>query len=291
MPVATNQTSLCAPDEFKSCFACCPPIRPRHYEHIQFRSIIKRELAQATETYRQDDEDVRPITGYSCWALGYLDKDYSRVGCLLHPARNNGRDLRYRVYYGNKCEREACPQARTFQTLTPLCKRFLLALTADLDSFSYSSKKNPLFHLLLWGSEILEFISSVEKTRPMSLQEFEANYEPVFLSMPPKSHSYLLNRLSSSVGPRLWTDRNILESYLAFWEELTQSWTGRFAHPSNEPFVHNLKLDPLFIDFLKSALAIDRLSHTEAITLRLLIDSEIDRFSLRISSKRLALTG
>lgn len=30
------------------------------------------------------------ITGFSCWALGYMDNGHKMVGCLLHPGQNGG---------------------------------------------------------------------------------------------------------------------------------------------------------------------------------------------------------
>ncbi len=282
MPPDSDHIYLCAPDESKSCFACCPPIRPPRYEHAQFRSIIKRELALATGSFEPENGAVRPITGYSCWALGYLDKDYKKIGCLLHPARNNGKDLRYRVNYGNKCEREACPQARIFEGLTPACKKFLLGLAGNLDSFSYSSSQNPLFHLLLWGADILEFTCRREKAGAMSLPEFRERYGAVLMELPPKAHSYPITRLSAALGERLLTDPDIRERYLALWSGLGQTWKGQLTSSSDKPFAHNLKLAPLFVDFLKNSLAIYRLTHTEAITLQRLIDSRIDRFGSEV---------
>jgi len=71
--------SLCAPDEEKSCFACCPPIRPPGYEHLQYTNEIKRFLRENTVSLRREQKSISPITGFSCWALGYLDDGFKRT--------------------------------------------------------------------------------------------------------------------------------------------------------------------------------------------------------------------
>ena len=109
--------TLCFPDNRKSCFACCPPIRPPNYEHIQYKNLIQRMLRENTRAFSTRGEKVLPITGFSCWALGYLDKECRLVGCLLHPSRNRGKDLRFRVDYGGKCGRESCPESKVFLEL------------------------------------------------------------------------------------------------------------------------------------------------------------------------------
>ena len=45
--------SLCFPDEEKSCFACCPPIRAAGYEHIEYKNFINRAAEKAgDDTHR-----------------------------------------------------------------------------------------------------------------------------------------------------------------------------------------------------------------------------------------------
>ena len=75
--------TLCFPDHEKTCFACCPPIRPAGYEHIRYKNIIRRMLRENNEDFLQTKMEIIPITGFSCWALGYLDKSHKLVGCLL----------------------------------------------------------------------------------------------------------------------------------------------------------------------------------------------------------------
>jgi hypothetical protein len=47
---------------------------------------------------------------YNCEFLGFLDQGHRQVGCLLHPARNNGEDLRNHSFYGaDLCAGHLCP--------------------------------------------------------------------------------------------------------------------------------------------------------------------------------------
>jgi hypothetical protein len=109
----------------KNLFRLLPPIRPVGYEHIRHKNIIERMLRENTLAFNKEDRGLSPITGFSCWALGYLDEEYRRIGCLLHPFQNDGVDLRYRVDYGSKCCRESCPESKTFSDLDPCAKEFL----------------------------------------------------------------------------------------------------------------------------------------------------------------------
>jgi hypothetical protein len=155
------EITLCFPDGEKSCFGCCPPIRPSGYDHLDYRSIISRMLLDNTKAYNPYRPDIRPITGFSCWAMGYLDKRYRTVGCLLHPCRNGGIDLRHRVDFAEKCRRETCEEAKVFARLSCPTRSALLGLAKGMDSFTYSSRKaNPIFGILMWGAPLLEAVAN-----------------------------------------------------------------------------------------------------------------------------------
>jgi hypothetical protein len=161
-------STLCAPDQEKSCFACCPPIRPPGYEHLQYTNEIKRVLRENTASLRREEKSLLPITGFSCWALGHLDGGFKRIGCLLHPSQNGGEDLRYRVDYGDKCARESCLEAGIFARLCPEARNFWVRLSEGLDSFSYSSRTlNPLFRILGWGGAVLNLVATAERERDL----------------------------------------------------------------------------------------------------------------------------
>ncbi|RLB41769.1 MAG: hypothetical protein DRH12_07295 [Deltaproteobacteria bacterium] len=274
-----EQLTLCAPDRNKSCFACCPPIRPRDYEHLQYRNIVKRILRENTRSFYRNPRKVIPITGFSCWALGYLDNQFKRIGCLLHPCQNNGKDLRYLVDYGEKCLRENCQEALTFARLSSRCQRYLLQLTENMDSFEYSSRKhNPLFRLLGWGINVIEEVvdSSIEQgITPKNLLEIY----PVLQDTPePRSCTYLLEsvmrRLQADVlqGPEF--ARRFGDFSNRLLREISPPW-----HQHTAPFAHRLGIGKSFEDMLRLGLNIKRIEKEAALSLKEEIDHRIDDFA------------
>jgi hypothetical protein len=276
--------SLCAPDREKSCFACCPPIRPSGYEHITYRWIIHRELLNATKEFDGDSDNVRSITGYSCWALGYLDRRFRRVGCLLHPNQNRGRDLRCRVDYGEKCSRESCEESRMFDLLAEDVRRYYIALTHGLDSFSYSSRKeNPLFTLVWWGTGILTYLAHNGDGKAVDRATFFSKF-PLFASgLDPRKYAYLVSFLVSRHGEAILKNKEIAGLCRNFWEDLRREFIVSPLTQASRPYVHTLQLDPLFARFLRYGLGIARITKTEADTLRLQVDARINRFCHLIS--------
>ncbi|MBL7211240.1 MAG: hypothetical protein ISS61_02540 [Desulfobacteraceae bacterium] len=61
-----TKPTLCLPDTEKNCFACCPPIRPAGYEHLQHTGIVKRMLRENTRAFAGKGAAISPITGFSC---------------------------------------------------------------------------------------------------------------------------------------------------------------------------------------------------------------------------------
>ena len=140
--------TLCNPTPDVLCFGCCPPIRPPHYDPLDYIATLRREFADNRQRFCIQGPNQGPIVGFSCWALGFLDAAGRRIGCLLHPEQHQGRDLRNVTGYGDKCRRERCLAARVFAALTPLTQSFWLEPAVGLDSFRFSSARaNPLFHL------------------------------------------------------------------------------------------------------------------------------------------------
>lgn len=217
----TNAT-LCSPDWEKSCFACCPPIRPAGYEHIQYKNILIRELRENTRRMSKTDLNTVPITGFSCWALGYLDERFRRIGCLLHPYQNQGSDLRFRIEYGEKCRRESCPESAIFAELTGDTKRFWLQLADGLDSFAYSSRKeNPLFSLMAWGPFLLELIPKVESARHVGKMIFFEEY-PFFSAVEtPRAHAYPATCIIRESSAHLLKMPAFTEEFLRFSRSLS----------------------------------------------------------------------
>src|SRR5574340_715142 len=95
--------TLCAPTPELACFGCCPPIRPAHYDPLDFARSLRRELVENRRRLLEEGPRYRPIVGYSCWGLGFLDAQGRRAGCLLHPFHNDGSELRSLIDYGDKC--------------------------------------------------------------------------------------------------------------------------------------------------------------------------------------------
>ena len=162
----------CAPAPGLSCFACCPPIRPAGYDHAEHESSLRRLLAENTAVFQAQGPPNKAITGYWCPGLGFLDPTGRTVGCLLHPARHQGRDLRGPTGYQEKCARESCPSARAFAALEPEPASRLAALCVGLDSFAFSSpRRNPVMRLLAFGPEVA---AAVARREPASLEDLAA---------------------------------------------------------------------------------------------------------------------
>ncbi len=268
--------SLCLPDREKSCFACCPPIRPAGYEHVQHERTLRRLLRESTAEFSARSERPRPITGYSCWALGFLDPDQKLVGCLLHPGCNGGADKRGRVGYGEKCRRESCPQARVFAELSVAGRRRWLQLTEGLDTFAYSSRRfNPLFDLLDWGPAVMGALARHAEDRPLEREAFYASYPFFSAGLKPRACAYLLESLIAREGDGILTAPGLGESLTA--------WAGRFrrrireiaAPAAGAPYTHTLPLEPRFLDFLRLGAGLARVSEGKARRLKERVDREL----------------
>jgi hypothetical protein len=274
-----SNTTLCAPDREKSCFACCPPIRPAGYEHIHYRNMLKREWRENTLRFDKNDRSVLPITGFSCWALGYLDKRYRRIGCLLHPFQNQGTDLRFRVDYGGKCRREFCPESATFALLNRDAKGFWIHLADGLDSFAYSSRKeNPLFAMMAWGARLLELIAVVEAYRVYNKEEFFGTYPFFHQAEAPRAHAYLLRCLIGVDQVQLLKKPSFKEEFLGLSLSLSSCLRSASEGFLGDVAVHRLPLDRDFLDFLRLSVNRAKMNLDDALALKKLADQELEKF-------------
>jgi len=275
--------TLCAPDREKSCFACCPPIRPGNYEHIQYRNIVKRILRENTRMFQSYPRSQGPITGFSCWALGYLDDTFNTVGCLLHPARHGGRDLRHRTGYGEKCQRESCPESRTFLKLSKEARRFFLGLTKGLDSFEYSSRThNPLFTLLGWGEEILEQVYQDSNFKVTDRESFFAYYPVLVNTAQPKACAYLLGCVIKCLGPRVLKSKSFSLLFQGFCRDLFATFSG--LGPGNgSVFTHRLAMGKTFEDMVRLGMGIKRIDKGAASKLKEDVDRHLEFFLSKIA--------
>jgi hypothetical protein len=272
-------STLCAPDQEKSCFACCPPIRPLGYEHLQYANEIKRVLRQNTASLRSEQKSISPITGFSCWALGYLDGGFKRIGCLLHPSQNGGEDLRYRVDYGDKCARESCVEAGIFARLAPEAKNFWLRLSEGLDSFSYSSRTlNPLFRILGWGSPVLNLVAMAEKERDPGADSILEIYSFFKTTLSPRANAYPLRALIDSETLDLLKNPQFRDRFELLCSRLSRRMASEVVGTSAAHYVHLLPMDRDFLDFLRLSGRIVKASLEEATSLKVLADHELEQF-------------
>ncbi|MGD9160412.1 MAG: hypothetical protein PVG39_18495 [Desulfobacteraceae bacterium] len=252
-------SSLCFPDSSKSCFACCPPIRPAGYDHFDYKKIIKRILLENSSEYNPQDRNIRPVTGFSCWAMGFIDAKYRQPGCLLHPCQNNGDDLRYRIDYGTKCMREACHEAKVFERLNEDQKSFWLRLTEGMDSFEYSSRKNNiLFNILGWGDKVLAVLADKEAGNFSGKSHFLKSYPFFDSDISPKGYACLLTYIVSEAGPQILKGPGFKKSFMLFSKKLVAETGKRFDRGAGPVYVHKMDIDPLFADFLRISLQIKK---------------------------------
>jgi len=274
-----HHPTLCLPDEEKSCFACCPPIRPAGYEHLTYRNTLRRFLRENTRRFDGEERRVRPITGFSCWALGYLDPDYRLIGCLLHPAVNMGKDLRYRVDYWEKCGRETCPAAKAFSCLSTRERRFWLQLADGLDSFTYSSPRvNPLFSLLGWGAPLLSLIASAEGEKVLGRDRFFQEYPFFITSLSPRAGAYLINSLVDRDRVHLLKDPRFRETFEGLFVRVSDSYGAGTRKGTQGPPVHRMDMDRDFLDFLRLGLCISKIRPHDAMALKDRVDEFLEDF-------------
>ncbi len=273
-----QQITLCSPDAEKSCFACCPPIRPSNYEHVQYRNIIKRILRENTRAFRLAPCHMKPITGFSCWALGYMDDGFKIIGCLLHPARHGGRDLRHMTGYGEKCRRESCPESRTFTELSQEAQRFFLGLTTNLDSFQYSSRRhNPLFRLLGWGAYILERVYqelSQDDCEAFTLLE---RYPVLLNTLYPRASAYVLRHIVDQLGTHAIKG----QEFGAMFAKLCRSIFAIYPELElldGNSFTHQLGMDKDFQDLIRLGMGIKKINNDAASLLKERIDQRLALF-------------
>lgn len=137
------------------------------------------------------------MVGFWCPGLGFLDPQGRQVGCLLHPAQNQGQDLRHHTGYQEKCRRESCAQARAFAQLEDQQAAALLALAQGLDAFAFSSRRNPLMRLLDFGPEVAGAVAG------LGLASLDQLGAWPWLNLAPAAQGWLLGRLIELQGAQI----------------------------------------------------------------------------------------
>ncbi|MCK5539318.1 MAG: hypothetical protein KAI69_00195 [Deltaproteobacteria bacterium] len=153
-----NLATLCFPDQEKSCFYCCPPIRDPEADPLDAIVEKRRLLRSNRQDLQKNLDNPHEISGEECWGLGFLDDQEKQTGCLLHPLRHQGSDLRHLTGYQFKCANALCREALVFAELSEVEQKFCLNLCRGMDSFNYSSRRNPLMRLLAWDKEMVQVI-------------------------------------------------------------------------------------------------------------------------------------
>ncbi len=271
-----DERTLCAPDGEPRCFGCCPPIRPPGYDPLDWAGSLRRELSDHRCRFLAGASWGRPVVGFTCWALGFLDRKGRRAGCLLHPARNRGTDLRHLTGYQTKCARERCLAAGVFEVLPPEGREFWLPVAAGLSPLYYSSRRaNPLFHLLLWGRRVLEAFRLRAGSLGWTVTELLWRVpELLDSSWNPRADRYLLGEVMTASACS--TRNKCMKWIFVAAEDLRLRAVERFARPSRpfhhapcgqtprrRPFVHRLPIEAGLADFLRLRLGWHRASHEE----------------------------
>ncbi len=264
--------TLCNPAPGLTCFGCCPPIRPARYDHLDYVNMLRREFSDNRRILREQGPRYRPIVGYSCWALGFVNETGTEVGCLLHPCRNGGRDLRGLIDYGNKCDRESCVPAKVFQSLPPDGQAYWLPLAEGLSPFLFSSARaNPLFHLLHWGAGVLEPLRAHARAYDWTVTELVCR-QPFLLdrNLEPKASRYLFRLALESVPPAGDGSRDLrgfYEKALPHLSTLANAESDAAAGPPSmdEMYTHLLPMKDDFLDFLRLYLGWRKISLQRAI--------------------------
>ncbi len=264
-------TTLCRPREDLGCFRCCPPIRPAGYDHLDYKKELTRQFQENTRLIHSGRLVSKPITGFSCWGLGFLDSGRRLVGCLLHPALNRGQDRRFLTGYEVKCAREICPQAKTYAALDSPLQEAALNLAADGDSFVFSSlRANPLWSLLDWGQAVLSLSFPAWTAGRGELKTFLTSHPS------PKARAWLLRGLLT----RMEVVEIDLDRFEAEAGRLCANLRPPASSPlTDRPFVHRLGLKPGLAEFLRSGLGLPRLSPTAARELEARIEAALDQLA------------
>lgn len=260
--------SLCAPFPGMTCFHCCPPIRPVGHDTDGLRKVWSHALRHNSIQIHLRLSAPQPIDGRSCWALGFLDDQERWVGCLLHPGRNHGEDLRHLVDFGGKCAREKCHEARVFEGLDQEERRWCLGCVTSEDSFAYSSRRsNPLFRLLAWEEVVIRALLRREAGVPLRRARLLQEYSPLFTLLQPKVDGYWIGRLVEN-GNWTFLQGHGLAAYLCFRDSLSQevrrSWGERGPEGHDGlPMVHAHPISLSLSRWLKFGVGIWRASREE----------------------------
>ncbi len=291
LKVAGRFSHLCTPDDSKSCFACCPPLQMPNDDPLDRQDSLGVLFRKNRERHLKATPSFQPIDGWSCWGLGYLDDEKRKIGCLLHPMHHEGQDYRFLIDYGDKCSRELCLQAETFNHLMEEEKAFCLRLAEGMNSFEYSSRKaNPLFSLLLWREPLVKAMCDEEKGTRLEREAFVEKYRVFLTVLSFRRDSFLVHRVVKRKGLKPFFS----DAFLGEYEEFRDRLFIRYRNENEErrlpegrggpclPYVHEFPISVACSRMLKFGLNVWRSDPEELGRLSRKIKREIDTFIERL---------
>lgn len=119
-----NFVHLCQPDNAKSCGACCgiynlmANSRDALTTRLRRRTALFHENVRGPEDLEEFSRMIKSLEDqtriyeviYCCEYVGFIGPGERKVGCMLHPMQNDGRDMRDVSFYGRElCDGHFCP--------------------------------------------------------------------------------------------------------------------------------------------------------------------------------------
>lgn len=226
-------------------------------------------LEENTLRFEENLEKAEWIPGDSCWGLGFLNSQKTLVGCLLHPAQNQERDLRDLTGYGAKCRRELCREAAVFDKLDLETASFIIRLTHGLDAFEYSSPNmNPAFNLLMYGEKIIRRLFD-ENPAGLDRLSYRDSYADLYEKLNHGRDGYSLEKLLDRLTLSDILDPGFLTKYRQAMTQFVKKTIPVMSAPlENRPYVHQLDIPVSFARFLRSALGIYRAAPSTALKIK-----------------------
>jgi hypothetical protein len=168
---------LCQPDNKKSCGACCGQFNWQNHTRKAIQDILEQQTKlflslpnynNLSEYKVQVNDSINNAklfeTIYNCEFLGFIDKEHTKTGCMLHPAVTKIPDLRNNCFYGTEiCESHFCPG---FECLRIVEQR---AVIESIDDWY-------LYALIITDIDLVkEFFKHIENKMGESIKEKHLN--------------------------------------------------------------------------------------------------------------------
>lgn len=257
------------PGDGRSCFFCCPPIRPPDYDPLKIQDKLIEIFEYNTKNLKQNLNAPFEIYGDNCWGLGFLDNKKTMVGCMLHPFVNNGTELRHLTGYGDKCRRERCLEEIKFSGLRQNVACFYLDLSKGLDPFYYSSRIfNPTFGMLMWGVELLNAIALHERQGMITIEKFKIKYSMFLNVLNHRIDAYLVDKIILFAGLK-WFLIRPADDYIKLREKIISRIMPCNSQISkNHPYIHEHPVSMELSRFFKFGLNIWRESLDKVLELK-----------------------